>query len=131
MNSPCACIMRPPRYITVQLILMTLKSMVSTILLNARTFEETLRARAIQVYTLSSRNRQPEAIRFGLETLKKLGEDLPPFPSGTQVAFSMWRVKRLLRGMTDTSLLRLPGDEGLEESGCYADAQSDMAFSSL
>lgn len=84
------------------------ESMVSSILWNARTFEETLRARAIQVYTLSSRNRQPDAIQIGLETLEKLGEDLPSFPSGAQVAFSMWKVKRLLRGMTDTSLLRLP-----------------------
>lgn len=55
-----------------------------------------------------SRNRQPQAIEIGLATLKELGEELPSNPSATQLAISMWRVKRLPQGMSDTSLMRLP-----------------------
>ena len=84
------------------------EEMVHAILWNARCFKDTLRARATQIYTLSSRNRQPEAIEIGLATLKDLGEELPSYPSGAQLSFSMWRVKRLLKGLSDTALMRLP-----------------------
>jgi len=55
------------------------ETMVKAILLNARCFEDTLRARATQICTLGSRNRQPHAIEIGLATLKELGEELPSY----------------------------------------------------
>jgi predicted ATPase len=81
---------------------------VNVILLNARCFEDTLRARSTQIFELGSRNRQPEAIKIGLATLRELGEELPSSPSGIKLTWSMWRVKRLLGGMSDEALMRLP-----------------------
>lgn len=54
------------------------------------------------------RNHQPEAAQIGIDTLKELGEELPSYPSGAQVALAQWRAKRKLRGAPDASLMRLP-----------------------
>jgi predicted ATPase len=81
---------------------------VDAILLNARSFQDTLHARATHIYALGSRGRAQEAIENGLTTLKHLGERLPSNPSVAQLLISMWRTKRLLRDRSNAAILRLP-----------------------
>ena len=75
---------------------------------NARNFDDTLQASSTQIYTLSSSGQLPAAIGYALATLNDLGEKFPHNPSPAQEAMSRWRTHRLLRGLTDVQLLRLP-----------------------
>ena len=81
----------------------------SEVLENARTFEDSLLARSTQIYSLGSSNQQLEAIEIALQTLKQLGEEFPSMhPSKFRVAWEARRLKKLLRGLTDSDILKLP-----------------------
>jgi predicted ATPase len=88
---------------------------VDAVLLNARSFQDTLHARSTHIYALGSRGRTEEAIENGLTTLRHLGEKLPSNPSVAQLLFSMWRTKRLLRNRSNAAILRLPAMTDVEK----------------
>ena len=84
------------------------KSLVQSVLENARCFRDTLRARASRIYVLSSQYKIPEAVEESLAVLAELGEPLPPNPKTRQVLFQFMATQRLLKGKTNEIILRMP-----------------------
>lgn len=84
------------------------KSLVQSVLENARCFRDTLRARASRIYVLSSQYKIPEAVEESLAVLAELGEPLPPNPKTRQVLFQFMAAQRLLKGKTNEIILRMP-----------------------
>lgn len=74
---------------------------------HARSFDDTLRARGMQVYSLGSVGRMDEAIDEALSVLERLGEKIPINPNQFVVAMSFMKTKRILKGKSDEILLRL------------------------
>jgi len=63
----------------------------------------------VQIYALGSRNNQIEAIHIALEALDNLGERFPRNnPSSLRLTWELFKIKRLLRGMSDAEVLKLP-----------------------
>lgn len=86
-----------------------LENLISEVLYNARTFEDSLLARCTMIYFLGSRNRQFEAIETALETLDELGESFPSSsPSSWRVYAEALHVKRLLNGLSHEAILKKP-----------------------
>ncbi len=83
-------------------------SLLDEVMENALSFDDTLQARSTKVYALGTCARMNEAIDLGLETLKRLGEELSPHPTLFESSFALWRVRRLLGKRSDQSILRLP-----------------------
>lgn len=89
--------------------------MVEAVVENATCFRDTLRVRAARVHSLSSTYRMVEALDEGLDVLKHLGERFPSKPRKYQVFIEFVRTKRLLRGKTNESILRMPHMENQDK----------------
>lgn len=82
--------------------------LVETVLKNARSFNDTLRARASRIYCLSSRYQMTEAVDESLQVLHHLGEHFPANPKKRHIGRELMRTWRLLKGKTNESILRIP-----------------------
>ena len=86
-----------------------LEKLIDEVLKNARTFEDSLPAKSCQIYSLGSRNKQFEAIKIGLETLKELEEFFPCLnPNSFCLFYEARKVRKLLHGLSDNDILQLP-----------------------
>lgn len=86
-----------------------LEGLINEVLNHARTFDDSLVAKGVQIYALGSRNNQIEAIHIALEALDNLGERFPRNnPSSLRLTWELFKIKRLLRGMSDAEVLKLP-----------------------
>ena len=84
-------------------------------LLRARTYSDTLRVRATQIYTIGTKGLSTKAIALGLEVLRNLGVHLPPNPSKIGAFLALQRIRRHLRTTSDAYILRLPRMEDPEK----------------
>jgi predicted ATPase len=82
--------------------------LVETVLTNARSFNDTLRARASRIYCLSSQYQMTEAVNESLYVLHHLGEHFPANPKRRHIGRELMRTWRLLKGKTNESILRIP-----------------------
>ena len=79
------------------------------IFLNARQFQDKLRAYMLRICSLgSSMTRQHEAIRLGIAVLRELGECIPKQRTLLSLIPKYLIVQRKLRGKTDRDLIHLP-----------------------
>lgn len=83
------------------------ESLIHEVLENARVFEDELRARVMLIYTLGTKQDISTAIERGVETLKRLGEDMQQAPSKLRVKLALAKTRRLLRRSSDARLMRL------------------------
>jgi predicted ATPase len=81
---------------------------VDSIILNARVFEDSLRARATLVHALGCSGRHADATKLALEVLSRLGAPLPLKPSRLRLAFEFMSLKCRLKARSNESILRLP-----------------------
>jgi len=86
----------------------TALKLVNDICVNARIFDDTIRGRTIMIYALGSRGQVREATNSSLDLLKRLGEPLPANPTEFHLMASLRQIKKLSKGKTDESILRLP-----------------------
>lgn len=84
------------------------EKLASEIFSNTRAIPDTLRAHSIHVYSLGSRGHMLKAIERGLQVLDALGETFPTKYSVNSVAAAIKRTKWLVRGKTNTDILRMP-----------------------
>lgn len=83
--------------------------LVDIVLEHARCFQDSLRARAARVHSLSSSYKITEALEEGLDILRHLGENFPYKKLRKYHAvIEFVRTKRLLRGKTNEMILRMP-----------------------
>lgn len=75
---------------------------------NARTCSDKLRAFSTQVFVLGVRGKMEKAIATGVQVLKNLGVTLPTQCHKLNLAWSMARIDRKLKGKSDESIKRLP-----------------------
>jgi len=87
-----------------------LEQLIREVLEHARSLEDTMIARAMQIQALgTNQGKQLEAIEMGLETLMQLGVKLPSKrPSRLRIFLELRRIMKLLQGMSDEALLGLP-----------------------
>lgn len=74
---------------------------------NARTFDDKFQAHCTQIYADSS-GREQQSLDHAIEVLEELGMRLPRRPSVPKLMVELLRVRRMMRGRTDESILRLP-----------------------
>jgi hypothetical protein len=82
--------------------------LITAVMENARSYQDTLRVRSTRVNSLSSTNRLTEALEEGLDTLRHLGVKIPPKARMRHVSIEFLRTRRLLRGKTNEAVLRMP-----------------------
>lgn len=82
-----------------------MEKLVDSVLIYARTYKDSLRARTMQIYALGSRGRQAEAYDHAIETLRHLGVTFPN--PKFYVLDYLWTWKKL-QGKRDRTLLSLP-----------------------
>jgi histidine kinase len=75
---------------------------------NARCFEHELHGLMLQIYSFGIRLRLKDCLELGLAVLKRLGESFPNRPGIRHVLMDLVRVKRILRNMSDSSIMALP-----------------------
>jgi histidine kinase len=81
---------------------------VDEILANARSFEHTVQARMMRVYTLGTKKKLIDALDYGVETLSLLGDPIPSNPTKLQAVLAVSQTKRRLSKKSDAALLRIP-----------------------
>jgi predicted ATPase len=96
---------------------------------NIHNLHDKLQAYATQMYSLAIRDQQPRAIEVGQAVLKDLGESFSErHTQRPHVLREMTRIRMLLRGKTDSMLLRIPP---MEDSTKFAVIRIlDLMFSS-
>jgi predicted ATPase len=80
---------------------------VGEVLEHAICLEDTLRGHAAKIYALGSSGHVEEAIAYGLEILKDLGERFPRRPNLVRIYFEMQKIRRRVKRRSSESLLRL------------------------
>ena len=81
--------------------------MVTIVLENARTFPDSVRARATRTYSLGSRYQMVQALKEGLHVLRQLGETFPKNPTRFHVIIEYFKTKQMLRNKTNEMILRM------------------------
>jgi len=85
-----------------------MESRLGAILSNARSFEDTLKAKRLHLKMISSRGDYAEATRQCLTVLSKLGEHFPERIDSSVVNDEISRTESLLKDVTKDHLMRLP-----------------------
>jgi predicted ATPase len=80
---------------------------VSTVLHQARTLDDKLRAYYVKLDSLGVRRRMEEAISLGLEILRQIGESISQHPSTFSTIVELAKTKRVLKGRKGHELLTL------------------------
>eukprot|EP00980_Cylindrotheca_fusiformis_P007488 scaffold1551_cov108-Cylindrotheca_fusiformis.AAC.1 len=75
---------------------------------NARCFQDELHGLMLQIYSLGIRFRIKDCLGLGSKVLDELGEPFPKNPGIRHILMDLFRAKRLLRNMSDESILALP-----------------------
>jgi hypothetical protein len=82
-----------------------LEHLISELLENARTFEDSLLAKLTLIYSLRSRNKQLEFMEMGLTTPNQLGEMFPSMNPGLwRVCWERRRLRSMLMGLSDEDI---------------------------
>ena len=84
------------------------EKLASEIFRNTIWFPDTLRAHSIHVYSLGSRGHMLKAIERGLGVLESLDEKFQTNVSAHSIAVATKRIKWLIKGKSNESLLRMP-----------------------
>lgn len=82
--------------------------LVQEVLLNARCFDDTIRAQTMSVFSYGSNGEPKKATQTSIRLLKSLGEIFPARPTPLHVLLQMRRISKRLNGKTTESILRLP-----------------------
>jgi predicted ATPase len=85
----------------------SLDSLVKSVIAKARSFPDTLRVCACQVYSLGGRNLMSDAIIKGLAVLKKLGVSFPRNPGRFDVMTALRRTRKSIRKFKPEDILTL------------------------
>lgn len=75
---------------------------------NARTYSDSLHARASFVYALGTSGNPAEALNYACEVLSQLGVKLSIYPTMLERVMALTRAIRLMKGRTDESIRCLP-----------------------
>ena len=79
-----------------------------TVLTNARTTKDKYRVYMVRIDALGSYDRENDAIDFGFETLRELGESFPRRANPLHSLSSLLKAMKMMKGMTDDDFLSLP-----------------------
>ena len=79
-----------------------------TVFANARTTQDKHRVYMVRIDALGSHDRENDAIDFGFETLRELGENLPRRPNAFHSLKYLLKANKAVKGMSDEDILSLP-----------------------
>lgn len=85
--------------------------LLDAVVLNVRNSRDKQQAAATRIYALGVRDQQQEGLQEGKKVLRELGERFPNRCLKVRLLAEMIKIKHLLRGKSDTMLMRLPAME--------------------
>jgi predicted ATPase len=85
-----------------------MESIIKSVLLNAKCYDDKVQAYCSRVYALGSLGKLNESVDLALDVMRQLGEKFPRYPSPRHLLVESFRLKLTLRGETDSDILNLP-----------------------
>jgi predicted ATPase len=92
--------------------------LITNVLLKARQPLDKIQAQVTQLYAMGITDKQQQAIDKGMDLLRSLGEPLPKKMCKFRLEREICEIERMLKGMSNEKILRLPSIENREKLAC-------------